>query len=427
MSTIETAPTPGLGERVRSARRERGMSQATLAGEELTKGFISQVEAGLVRPSVRSLQVIASRLGKSLDYFLGDVPLATEKRLAFHRLAAEAAAERRDWAAVRTEVELGLQCDPAKRERAALLRTLAQADLGTGEREAAFDRISDALALLDPAADADEVARLQHLRGLAYGQLNQYLTAAEALEQARDTMERHEVNDPRLRARILVALGTVYRRLNRTAKAMQTYASALDLASASSELRVAAQGYMGVAVSLYDSGELDAAINNYRRALDLFERVEDRSFELSVLHSLATINFERGAIADARELALRAQALARMAGDVRVEATAQVVLARIALSEGDAAAALELAKTAEKALAVDRVQRADALRVMGAAHDALGAHPSSDRAYRRSIELLSEIDDRPDRSAIAAEYSKKLRARGDVDAAFHYLELARGR
>jgi transcriptional regulator with XRE-family HTH domain len=97
LASIDTAQTPGLGERVRTARRERGFSQAQLAGEELTKGFISQVESGLVRPSVRSLQIIATRLGKSLDYFLGDAPLATEKRLAFHRLAAEAAAERHDW------------------------------------------------------------------------------------------------------------------------------------------------------------------------------------------------------------------------------------------------------------------------------------------------------------------------------------------
>ena len=67
MGTVETAPTPGLGERVRSARRERGMSQAQLAGEQLTKGFISQVESGLVRPSVRSLQILATRLGKSLE------------------------------------------------------------------------------------------------------------------------------------------------------------------------------------------------------------------------------------------------------------------------------------------------------------------------------------------------------------------------
>jgi tetratricopeptide (TPR) repeat protein len=403
------------------------LSQAQLAGEELTKGFISQVEAGLVRPSVRSLQIIATRLSKSLDYFLGDAPLATEKRLAFHRLAAEAAAERHDWDVVRTEVAAGLECVPSKRDRAALLRLLAQVELAASQREPAFDRINEALSLIDVATDAAEVARLQHLRGIAYGQLNQYLAAAEALEQARDTMERHEVNEPRLRARILVALGTVYRRLNRTAKALQTYASALDLASASSELRVAAQGYMGVAVSLYDAGELDAAINNYRRALDLFERVEDRSFELSVMHSLATIHFERGATADARELAERSGALARTSGDTRVEAAAQVVLARISLGEGDAEGALELAKTAEKTLSDDRVQRADALRVVGAANDALKAFAASDRAYKKSIELLSEVDDRPDRSAIAAEYSKKLRARGEVDAAFHYLELARGR
>ena len=403
------------------------MSQAQLAGEELTKGFISQVESGLVRPSVRSLQIIATRLGKSLDYFLGDAPLATEKRLAFHRLAAEAASERHDWDTVRAEVSAGLECSPQKRERAAFLRLLATAELSTSQREPAFDRINEALSLIEPAADAAEIARLQHLRGVAYGQLNQYLAAAESLEAARDTMERHEVNDPRLRARILVALGTVYRRLGRTAKAMQTYSSALDLASASDELRTAAQGYMGVAVSLYDSGELDAAIHNYRRALDLFERVEDRSFELSVLHSLASIHFERGAVADAKELAQRSLALAKMAGDARVEATAQVILARIALADERAEDALELAKQAEKTLTIDRVQRADALRVMGAAHEALGAHTAADRAYKKSLELLTEVDDRPDRSAIAAEYAKKLRARGDVDGAFHYLELARGR
>src|SRR6266511_2307462 len=127
MTTTETLSKPnGLGARVREARRERGMSQAQLAGEELTKGFISQVESGLVRPSVRSLQIIAARLGKSLDYFLGDAPLATEKRLAFHRLAAEAAAERRDWAVVRGEVTAALEAKPEKRERAALLRLLAQ-------------------------------------------------------------------------------------------------------------------------------------------------------------------------------------------------------------------------------------------------------------------------------------------------------------
>src|SRR4029453_3269527 len=188
--------TSGLGARVREARRERGMSQAQLAGEELTKGFISQVESGLVRPSVPSLQILAARLGKSLDYFLGDEPLATSKRLVFHHLAAEAAAERRDWTVVRDEVTRALVDKPEKRERATLLRFLAQAELNTGNREVAFDRIGEALSLIDATADAAEVAHLLHLRGVAYGQIGQYVAAAEALEAARDAMERHEVSDP---------------------------------------------------------------------------------------------------------------------------------------------------------------------------------------------------------------------------------------
>src|SRR5258706_6455457 len=92
-----------LGERVRAARREAGLSQAQLAGDELTKGFISQIESGLVRPSIRSLQYMASKLGRSLDYFIGDEPLAATKRVAFHRLAAEAAAERLDWSVAEGE------------------------------------------------------------------------------------------------------------------------------------------------------------------------------------------------------------------------------------------------------------------------------------------------------------------------------------
>src|SRR5258708_37147941 len=87
-------PGPTLGDRVRSARREVGLSQAQLAGDELTKGFISQIESGLVRPSIRSLQHIAQKLGKPLDYFIGDEPLAATKRVTFHHLAAEAAPER---------------------------------------------------------------------------------------------------------------------------------------------------------------------------------------------------------------------------------------------------------------------------------------------------------------------------------------------
>src|SRR5207237_4536780 len=61
-----------LGERVRAARHALGMSQAQLAGDQLTKVFISQAEAGLDRPSLRMLQTIASRPGELPHYLHRD-------------------------------------------------------------------------------------------------------------------------------------------------------------------------------------------------------------------------------------------------------------------------------------------------------------------------------------------------------------------
>jgi len=294
------AASATLGERVRSARKELGLSQAQLAGEELTKGFISQLESGLVRPSIRSLQLLATRLSKPLDYFLGDVPLATGKRVAFHRLAAETAVEQRDWTSVREHVERGLAESPEAKERARFLSFLAEAEFAQSDFEKTFDLVARGLETIDSATDAPLVATLLFLRGSAYGAIGQLVAATESLEASRDLIERYEVFDPRLRSRLMVALGTAYRRLKRSSKALSSYESALATASRHSERLIAARGYMGIAATHYDSGELDAAISNYRRALDLFLRVADVDRELDALQSIATVQLEDGKVREAK-------------------------------------------------------------------------------------------------------------------------------
>jgi len=59
-----------LGRLIREARKARGMTQAALAGDDFTASFISQVERGLTTPSLKSLRIIASRLGLPVRYFL---------------------------------------------------------------------------------------------------------------------------------------------------------------------------------------------------------------------------------------------------------------------------------------------------------------------------------------------------------------------
>ena len=429
MATLpETVSKPvTLGERVRAARRELGLSQAQLAGDELTKGFISQVEAGLVRPSLRSLQIIAARLGKGIDYFVGDQSFTSTKRAHYHRIAAEAATERADWAHVRVEAEAALAYAPPRREHGKVLRLLAMAELSTGQTEAAFDHIAEALTYLDIATDPEDVAKLHHARGFGYLELGQLVAASESFEMAKDIVERHEIADARLRSRVLLALGTTYRRLERTAKALATYEAALALASRSSELEVAARSHMGIAASLYDEGDLDGAIGAYDRARLLLERVADASLELSVLQSMASVNIDRGRLDVAREIATRCRTRAIDIGDDRMAAIAEMELARAMLAAGDVDGALAAARHAEQVLAAcdDARQRASAMRVIGAAEDARGHHDASDRAYRDAIELVTKVEHHADRAAIATEYARKLRARGQTEAAYDMLELAR--
>lgn len=61
---------PMTGQRVRAARQRLGMTQGDLAGDDLSKGFISLVETGHTRMSLRAAQIIANRLGVPVSALL---------------------------------------------------------------------------------------------------------------------------------------------------------------------------------------------------------------------------------------------------------------------------------------------------------------------------------------------------------------------
>jgi transcriptional regulator with XRE-family HTH domain len=64
-----------VGERIRRARREQGLSLAALGGEELTRGFLSAVETGHSSISLKALALVATRLHLPVSYFVDDRPV----------------------------------------------------------------------------------------------------------------------------------------------------------------------------------------------------------------------------------------------------------------------------------------------------------------------------------------------------------------
>ncbi len=61
-----------IGQRLKQARLEAGLSQRQLCGETITRNMLSQIENGTARPSMDTLRDLAGRLGKPMSYFLDE-------------------------------------------------------------------------------------------------------------------------------------------------------------------------------------------------------------------------------------------------------------------------------------------------------------------------------------------------------------------
>lgn len=83
------------------------MTQAELAGSDFSKGFISLIESGRTRISLRAAGILASRLEVSLAVLLGESP-AGDLGLESALMAALRRAEQLERVAERAQVEVRL-------------------------------------------------------------------------------------------------------------------------------------------------------------------------------------------------------------------------------------------------------------------------------------------------------------------------------
>jgi transcriptional regulator with XRE-family HTH domain len=61
-----------IGKKIRELRLQKGMTQAALAGDTVTRNMLSQIENGVAQPSVTTIVEIAERLEVPTEYFFSD-------------------------------------------------------------------------------------------------------------------------------------------------------------------------------------------------------------------------------------------------------------------------------------------------------------------------------------------------------------------
>ena len=74
-----------LGEKLKQARLEAGLSQRQLCADTVTRNMLSQIENGAAAPSMQTLRVLAGRLGKPVSWFLEEEAQSFPDRAAVER------------------------------------------------------------------------------------------------------------------------------------------------------------------------------------------------------------------------------------------------------------------------------------------------------------------------------------------------------
>ena len=78
-----------LGQRLKAARLERGLSQRQLCGDVITRNMLSQIENGSARPSMDTLRYLAGELGKPLSFFLEEDTVTSPNQAIMDRARQE--------------------------------------------------------------------------------------------------------------------------------------------------------------------------------------------------------------------------------------------------------------------------------------------------------------------------------------------------
>lgn len=300
-ASMEERQPKTLGEKIRAARRELRMTQAELAGTDFTKSFISQVEKGFARPSIKSLQIIAARLNKPIGYFLDDTQIAPpaptpakEEHMFQSARALSRDGHHQDALALYEELLESV----AKTEHD--LRARAYAEMA--QTLWALDRKLEAVRALEQAIELyqhsyDPVSRVQAISRLAeyVQQLNDQPRAAALCEQALTILREHHVDNPFLELKLQTDVGLHLVRLNQNERGRRHLEEAMDLAEQLNDYYRWGEICHALGILYEQENDLDKAQHYSMRAVRFYESVQNAPRKIQARINAAS-QFHRGGL-----------------------------------------------------------------------------------------------------------------------------------
>jgi len=380
-----------LGERIRLARKERGMTQAELAADDYTRAYISMIERDRVRPSLQTLQVLASRLGKPVHYFVEGLPCSRGDVLLLCNLAT-GFIERRDFDKALTLLEQAAEYAARLgdgRLRGLVNMTFCRLYEILGRYDEAWEHGLDARQALTSHGDPDDLARTIIYLGNVERSRGNLVQAKRLYEEALEILRGS--GNQRLLTMANWGLGNVTGELERIDEAYEHFQLALKCAEGSLGVKDRAALQMGLALTYRERGDLDRALELSAKALQVYEETGQAELVADLHNNIGSILARRGDRRAARRSYERS--LEILGAETPVQAAEALRgLAGLDVEEGDpdsgvarARAALRIAKELEAELEEARCLVALARGLMGQ-----GRAPDAVQHLRRAKTIFAE-------------------------------------
>jgi len=416
-----------IGQRLRRLRHERGLSQRELASPGVSYAYISRIEAGARRPSVKALRMLARKLGVSADYLetgseIRDIE-ARELRIADAelelRLAEKPAEAARKLDQLRDEALTAGDSVAAARANVALGLAAAAA----GQNVEAIDRLESGLELspVSPSARPDVFATL----GRAHVATGRSDRAVELFERCLDEIAQDAPDDLAAHVRFTTYLSYALTDLGDLERAQAVLDNVLVQAESLTDAYSRVRLYWSLARLTDLQGRPATALDYVRRAIALLD-VTDDTLHLARAHLLCgSILMTQGRPDEAGRHFDLAEQLFGPHPEPEDVANLRTDQSRRAAVLGDGEGAVRHARAALDAIGDEfQHEKGNALWALAEGLALTGDNDGAHDAFRRATALMEEHGHRRNYVEAYRAWGKFLRRAGRETEALEVLERA---
>jgi Tetratricopeptide repeat./Helix-turn-helix. len=409
---------------VKQARQEAGLSLAKVGQGHVTAPAIYLIETGRTRPSLPTLEHIARKTGKSVEFFLADQSGNTDQtKIGLIELEARVAEGRHEEAITLGEQLLGLSTSAHRLGQLRYL--LAQAHLQLGKPDKAASLLREAHAHFESVDDALMLAECMGSEARV-ASMTQRPEALDLAEQALAVCRGMKHVPAATEARLLSILATVHVANREWDTAIKLYEEAIQAAGSLFDLGRMAKMYSGLSGAYKETGHADAAAKYAGRSIALLEVLRDRVSLAQAENNLGLILLAQGDRAGAHKHLDRSLELAEETNLEVGRSHVLMSLCELSLLQGNLKAARQFA---EQALAMaermhEAANVAEAHVWMGRIAAEVGDDQLADTEFEIAIRGLSEVGVEERLLRCHGIYAEILEKRGELKRAYEHMKKA---